>query len=157
MNRPTYHICLVIGCLVRIFLFLCFALERKFSNRILFAHTSKWDLLSSSYKFQRYTGDTLFLGFPQEERGPRAIWKSRQCCDSPAPGPWCSLGAYFVASLATTGHSQSCPGFLLCPSLHHTCLPLIPVLRELLSAIYVNKHIHANVLEPVNYSVCYPF
>lgn len=47
--------------------------------------------------------------------------------------------------------------WVLAPPISSSHLSLIPILRDLLSAIHVNKHIHANVLEPISYSVCYPF
>ena len=56
---------------------LCFVLERKFSSLILFAYASKWDFLSCSYKFQRYTLSKAFLkkkgGPRQDEKGDNAL------------------------------------------------------------------------------------
>ena len=69
MNNTSHHICLVIGWLVRIYLYLCFESEGKFSNLILFAYASKWGFLGCAYIFQRHIGAVLFLGFIQEGSG----------------------------------------------------------------------------------------
>lgn len=90
-NTSQHHICLVIQWLVRIYSYLCFELEKKFSNLSLFADASEWDCLGWAYIFPRCIAATLFLGFLQEERGVKASWKSRQHWPFPALGPGAAL------------------------------------------------------------------
>ena len=44
------------------------------------------------------------------------------------------------------------PGFLVHPSLHYTYLSLTHLLGDLLSAVHIKYHIHANVLSSVQFS-----
>lgn len=138
MNRSTSHIMLawLLGDFRGCFGF--FVLSRRGNFPISFyLYEPLSETTGCAYIFQPYFGDTLFLGFLQEEWGPKALWKGGQCWESPSPGPGCSLGAPLVRYSShhwTVSVHFTCPAFPLHLSPYRMYLSLTPVLEDLLLA-----------------------